>query len=52
MQAIIATNCDLRLARIIALLLDDSPRIELTYYPDDEYYTLNAGPNDYRRLRR
>ncbi len=41
MNAIIATNCDLRLARIIAMLLDDSSRIELTYY------TLNAGPNDY-----
>ena len=47
MNAIIARNCDLRLAHIIALLLEDSPRIELTYYPDEECYTLNAGPNDY-----
>ena len=47
MQTVIATNCDLRLARIIALLLDDSSRIELTYYPDEEYYTLFADANSY-----
>lgn len=47
MNAITATDCDLRLARIIALLLDDSPCIHLRYFPNDEYYTLNAGPNDY-----
>lgn len=47
MQTVIATNCDLRLARIIALLLDDSSRIELTYYPDEETYTLHADANAY-----
>lgn len=50
MQAIIATNCDLRLARIIALLLDDSSRIELIYLPDDETYMLLADANHYSMI--
>lgn len=40
MQTIIATNCDLRLARIIAMLCSRAQRIELTYLPDDETYML------------
>ena len=42
-----ATDCDLRLARIIALLLDDSSRIELVYLSDDETYMLFADANSY-----
>lgn len=50
MQTVIANNCDLRLARIIAMLCSRASRIELTYYPDDEAYLLHVDAITYMMI--
>ena len=39
-QIVTATDCDIRLARIIGMLCSNAKRVELTYLGDDETYLL------------